>query len=368
MASLIRSVAAALIFGISGAASATSPSAGAAFALLADNRLLAVDLDTRGVLAEKSLGSAPKQLTETGRRLALSKDRALVYALVVTARRSSVVVLDARNGQVRNRYLLPLKVAFQAMVVGPRTGRIYAFGNRTTGRAQAMGKPIVSIVGRAGKVVRTLAFRTTAGHWHVYDGAVSPDERTLFASYHGVWNGVDWLRLGTKVTRCGRSHGLVGCVRAHGAIEPLGGDLLIATGTPAVWEVDLRGRVLERFDTRLTGNHLMEFAVDAERQEFDAIGSCGYTGGLSRVSLEGGTALRLGFPAPPASSEEALRPGICGERIALGDWPLAVVAKTHRPVPRKDADGQLVFVDRADGVVTRTVATPSEPIDVIVSP
>jgi hypothetical protein len=347
MAALIRCFAAALVFGISGAASATSASNGVAFALLAENRLLVVD--PGGVLAARTLGALPQQ-PATGRRLALSRDGALVYALIVGTRGSSIVALDARTGRVSSRYSLPRKAIYQALVVGSRSGRLYAFGNRTTRRET----PIVSILARTGKLRSTLAFRTITGYWPMYDGAVSADERMVYASYHGLRDGIDWLRLGPKVTHCRARSGAVGCLRAHGAIAPLGRNLFIATGSPGIWKIDLRGRVLARLNTRLGGNHLMQFALDPERQEVDAIGSCGYAGGLSRVSLEGGSAV-------------VFRHGVCGERVALGEWPLAVVAKTARPVPQMDQAGEVLFVNRSTGEVTATVPTPSEPIDVIVA-
>jgi hypothetical protein len=142
-----------------------------------------------------------------------------------------------------------------------------------------------------------------------------------------------------------------------------------------VLELDQTGAVRRGLDTALAGSHLMEFAVDEVAQRLYAVGSCGYAGGFSAVSLLGGGVPTtptvpgewawLATPEPPHALR---RGGACGERLALGGANMLVVGKTQQPVPQPGRPGALLMLEPSSGDAVSTVPTPSEPIDVLVTP
>ena len=74
-----------------------------------------------------------------------------------------------------------------------------------------------------------------------------------------------------------------------------------------ILDVDSYGAIRTGFDTGLEGNHLMEFVVDPMAERLYAVGSCGYSGGFSAVSVRQAGVLmtpnNLGewsWPRPPA--------------------------------------------------------------------
>lgn len=154
-------------------------------------------------------------------------------------------------------------------------------------------------------------------------------------------------------------------MRLHGAVEARGTRLLATAGDPP-YILDLRanGRLVRRFDSQLEGNHLMEFALDQRQSRLFAIGSCGYSGGLSRLDLSSATITLFGYPAPREVDVDGNRQGICGERVSVGS-ALVAVAKTQRPVPVADRRGQLLFVAAESGELAHSVPLPSEPVDVL---
>jgi hypothetical protein len=121
--------------------------------------------------------------------------------------------------------------------------------------------------------------------------------------------------------------------------------------------LDRRGRRVAQWDPQLPRNHLMELTL-AEPDTVFALGSCGYAGGLSRVSVAGGSVTGgrvqvLVPPGPPA-------PAVCGERLSTGTaGPLAVAGGTG-------SSTGIVLVDRDSGRIATRVATPAAPVDVVV--
>jgi hypothetical protein len=114
-----------------------------------------------------------------------------------------------------------------------------------------------------------------------------------------------------------------------------------------------------RVDPALPGNHLMEFAVDPAGPVY-ALGSCLYSGGLSRLDPGTTQARVLATPAPLPQ-----RPELCGERIAVG--PAGLLAITRGPsVSGSSTPVGIAFVDGATGQVRATVPTKIAPIDVVV--
>lgn len=356
---------------------------GTVFTLLADNRLMAVHAQDGMVIAERVLAPRPVRSPgrSTGHFLARSKDGARLFVLLTDdlSALNQLAVVDIATVEVRATY--PLTVSgdsYRSIAVGPGTGRLYLFGNRG-------GDAIVTILDPASGAALAIWSAKAGGHsWIVYQGAVSDDERQLFISYHGPdTTGIDWF----AVTDGGLQRCQVavrpnfGCLPTHGGFAVAGDGLFAATGTNIILNVDENGTIRYGLDTFLTGNHLMEFAVDGQTGQLYAVGSCGYTGGFSAIDLRSGGSpaemtkdgVRLrSTPVPPqvlVRGGESARPGTlvpCGERLALGANALVVVGKTEKPVAAPDVPGSLLFLNGRTGQTIETVATPSEPIDVLV--
>jgi hypothetical protein len=364
------------------------------FALLADNRLLAVRARDGAVVAEHQLAPTPLPLMGTGHYLALSNDGRLLFVLTPGALDTAprVAVIEVATATVRATYSLsPEDGDYHNLAVGPRTGRLYLFGNRDEQSPSPPGRPrpgrarlqvVVTVLDpQSGAVQPFWTARVADGYeWLVYQGAVSDDERELFISYHGAdASGIDWFTVADDgLRRCPAParHG-AGCIMAHGAFRLYGDGLLVSGGdTKTILEVDRTGTVRRGFDIGLPHSHLMEFVLDAGARRLYTVGYCGYLGGFSALDLDGGgwptpsatpgTWRWLATPAPPRvlQSDQAL----CGSRLALGPVPLLVVATNILAAPNAQHPGALLFVDTRSGTIIRKVETPSEPADVLVAP
>lgn len=165
----------------------------------------------------------------------------------------------------------------------------------------------------------------------------------------------------------------MGCIKAHGGFALDDGSLFVATGTNVIKQVGADGSELGALDTRLENTHLTEFVVDHQAERLYAVAPCESVGGFSAVDLRRAGTLTTpttpGEPSwdvPPGSTVlRTLGPEPCGGRLALGPAPLLVVAKTRLPVPQP-WPGAVLVVDVRIGEVVREVATPSEPVDVLV--
>jgi hypothetical protein len=360
---------------------ATSPVAGGiVFALLADNQLLAIRIRDLGVVAERRLASPPndRPYRATGHYMALSKDGKQLFALVSdeSGEAPRLVVLNTSTVEIRGTHLLNQSISFRSLVVGPTTGRLYLFGDQN-------GSAIVTVLDPESgtEVVHWIAREGGTYHWQVYEGAVSSDERHLFISYHGPdTTGVDRFEIANDgLHRCQTpNRPNEGCINAHGSFIPYRDGFLIATGTNVVLDVDTGGKIRKGFDTQLNGNHLTEFIANTAAGQIYAVGSCGYAGGFSVLDLATGgapvTPTHNGWqwqtnPKPPQILSVAGGRGrdtvLCGERLALGPGSLLVIGKTTKPVATSGIPGALLILDVRTGRLLHTVATPSEPIDVL---
>jgi len=341
------------------------------FALLADNSLLAVRADTGALVASHALTPFPAsttlQLRFVGNHLlAPSRDGRTLYALAPSDPRGAdhLAVVDTASAGVRARYALPPGVAFSALAVGPVSGRLYLFGAPT----HARGAFVAVVDPRTGRVLaRWAVHRGDSGDWFVYQGTVAPDERALYLSYHGSdTTGIDRLVLTAGGLRpCSSANPPhVGCIWTHGGFALSGLGLLATTGEGPIEEIDGAGRVARRFDPRLPGNHLMGLALDARAGRLYVVGPCGYSGGMSVITM---ATARTRVLVPPPLPGQA--PAFCGERFALGPRDLLVVGKTEATLPQLGIPGALLLVDARTGAVRRTVTTPAEPVDIcVVSP
>lgn len=358
------------------------PARSIVFALLADNHLLTVRLDTGAVVARLRLGPVPLSSSGAGQGpvpasssgaghyLALSSDGRTLYALA-PGDPASLSVVDVATVRARARYQLPHGLLASGLAVGPATGRLYVFSNRPERGTTPFGTPVEDVVVQAldprhGRVVAHWTARRAAGHdWSVYQGAVAPDERHLFISYHGSdTTGIDRFTVGRGgLQRCSSppsAHPQIGagCLPTHGGFTLDGAAVLAATGTPLILELTQTGRIERGLNTRLTNNHLMEFVVDGRGRELYAVGPCDYAGGVSAVGLATGQTRLL---VPPGAG------GPCGARVALGPRAaVLVVGTTTASVLYPSIRGALLFLDTRTGTVRRTVSTPSEPADVLV--
>jgi len=354
------------------ARAATSGSARPAlvFALLMDNRLLAVRVDNGVVAALRTLAPPPRPtaLILAGHYLALGPDGQTLYALT-PGDPAHLAIVDVATARIRARYALPSGVLARSLAVGSTTGKIYVFGNLPGPQTIPLGTHVEGVVvlvldPRSGSLLGRWVARRADGHdWLVYQGAVSRDERHLFISYHGPdTTGIDRFALGLGgLRRCQSApfpspRAGVGCLPTHGGFVLYGDEVLASTGTPVVLEMKQSGRIVRHLDTRLLGNHLMEFAVDEKRAYLTAVGPCGYTGGMSVLAIATGQVRVLS--APRVSNT------ICGERFSPGPTPLLIVGRTTATVPLQGIPGALLFLDTRTGQIRRTVATPAEPIDV----
>jgi len=353
------------------------------YALLFDAQLLAVRRDGTK-MTEISLAPTPPGVEHvTGHYLALAQDRRQLYVLVPGQPQmpDRIAVVDTATGQLQKTFTLG-NGAYHSLAVGTQSGRLYLFGNLAGGAIVTLVDP------ENGAEMATWIAREADGRtWLVYQGAVSADERHLYLAYHGPdTTGIDRFDVAQDgLHRCPPApYPNSGCFATHGGFALHGDRLLVATGGSVILEMDQAGVVRRGVDTGLAGNHLMEFLVDVPAERLYAVGSCGYAGGFSAVSLRGG-----GVPAtltpqgewrwtatppppqvlvPPDPPMTMVKTVPCGERLALGPAGLVVVGKTQVPVPQPNRSGALLLLDTAAGRVVQTITTSSEPLDVLVAP
>jgi DNA-binding beta-propeller fold protein YncE len=331
------------------------PSAARAFSLLANNHLLVVDIVSGATLAELTLAPRGSPISEV-HSMGLSGDRKQLFALASDdAGRAVVAAIDTTALKISATWDPGGGPDYRGLAVGPRTGRLYLFANRGA-------EPTVRVLDPSGQQpIQEWQARPANGRtWLIYQGSVAPDESAMFISYHGPdTTGIDRFAIGASgLTRCALAAAPdSGCFRTHGSFALGNDDLFAATGEPVVFALDpSTGARRSDYDMRLDGNHLMEFAIAPTVGRLYAVGSCGYTGGLSVADL-------ATHQTEILSASRALG-APCGERIAvLDDGSLLVVAKTARPVPDLSAGSLVVF--SGAGEPLRTIPTPAEAIDLL---
>lgn len=346
------------------------------FTLLADNTLLKVSPSTGEVIVEVSLGPSYDRLS-AGRYLAQSRSGKTIFALVLRGKdgASQVAMIDASTARVQDRYSLPEGVVFRSLAVGPKTGRLYLFGNRPskksrgdTGDYRKESVVVAVLDPNNGRMLENQTVREANGKdWSVYQGEVSSDESQLFVSYHGDTVGADRITITPQSLKRCQKQGVYpnqGCIPAHSGVEAYGNRILVSPGDgPWIEERTQEGELLRKWDTKLQGNHMLDLALDAREVRLYALGSCGYRGGLSRVDLGTGEVKVL---APTLPGVDFVRERlVCGERVSVGPGSLLVVGKTAQAVPQADIPGSLLLVDSNSGRKIRTMDTPSEPVDVL---
>jgi hypothetical protein len=290
-----------------------------------------------------------------GRFLAASPDGRTVYALVGAASgRSAVAVVSATSLKVVRRIALPTGVTYRALV---RTGgRLVVAGDRVAGGGRDAVAVLVDPRGAGRPVVHVL--QAAGGYdWVVYEADVSSDGRSLAVGFHGTrtTGGAVYPLPDLAPVACGtHDRPGVACVGpVHGTVRFFGSLLVATTGTPAeVVEARPDGSVLATVPAKLAGDHLTELALDVRGRRAYALGSCGYTGGLSVVDLRSRTARVLARPNPHGAISSA-KP-ICGDRIALLGRGRIALAQNFPPMPGA-ARGSAVEIVGTDGKLVRRI-------------
>jgi hypothetical protein len=352
------------------------------FALLADNELVALTIADGVVRAQYRVGATPASddLRYTGHYMALSNDRRRLFVLAPGApgRADRVAVVDVGTSKLLASYMIgDVGGIFHALAVGPSTGRIYLFGDRS-------GDAVVTVLNAESGAdpAHWIARKADGYNWWPYEGAVSDDEQALYIRYHGMdTTGVDrFMILADGLQRCPPpKRANDGCIVGHGGFRLYGDAIVTGTGEGMLLLENVTGTIQSAYDTGL-GGHQMEFVVDSPTSRLYTVKSCGYSGGVSTVNLTAGgtyTLTKYGeikwllTPAPPENLA-APQPGTpfvtvpCGERLAPSPDSWLVVGKTARPVPNVGNPGALTILDAFTAKVLRSFATPSESMDVLV--
>jgi hypothetical protein len=335
----------------------------AVLALLADRTLVEISSTSGRIVRRRVLGPGTP-FADLGSYLALSDDSRRLFVLTPRSPGSGqeLAILDPAGLRPTESFPLDRGIVFRAVAVGPRTGRLYLFGNRRAGGGAE--DAVVAVLDPSSGETQTSTVREAEGHdWWIIDGAVARDESRLYLSYHGgcdvidrlCTNGADWIDInGDRLARCGRRTASgVGCLaRVHGGVEALEDGLLAATGTPKLIRISDQGKVIADLPSRLAGNHVMEFAVDRAVERAYALGQCLYTGGVSVLDLR-------------SERTRLLSPNVCGERIAVGG-DLVAVADQYGSNPL-GAPARIALVDARTGSV-RYAKVPIETVDLLVAP
>jgi hypothetical protein len=136
----------------------------------------------------------------------------------------------------------------------------------------------------------------------------------------------------------------------HGGVKALDGGVLAATGAGRILQISDEGEVVATLRTRLAGNHLMELAVDVQRDRAYAVGQCYYTGGVSVIELMTGRT-------------ELLSPDVCGDRIAVGADLIAVAEQQQASA--LGIPSRVALLDLRTGSA-RYAGVPVEAVDLLV--
>jgi hypothetical protein len=331
------------------------------YALLASNELVGVALSPARLTVRLRLGEGLDQASP-GRLLAMTPDGTTVYVLVRHSQRPSIAVVAAASGRLLMRIPLPAGLNARSLVVAPRSGTLYVLGSREgTRRNEVEGlessAQLLVVDPDAGRARKRIELRPLEGRdWFVYSAALAPDERTLYVTYHGSdTTGADWIAL-PELRRCRRSpRPWAGCLPddLHGHLQPLAaGGFVAATGSPRLVRYDGSRWLEAKLDTRLAGNHLMDFAVNKREDAVAAVGSCVYRPGLALVDLRTGESR--------VSRDER---HVCGERIVFAGKALVVGRNAETVASTRP--GKILVVDPASGAIAGSLRTPAEVVDLL---
>jgi hypothetical protein len=345
--------------GVAAQADRTAASDGAVFAYLADNTLVRTDERFQLWQVARIAPRNNRVRGGTGSSLAVSRDRRTLWVLSTTARR--VTAVSPETLAPRRTITFPPDQEPRAVVVGPRTGRLYiayVIEHSVQGRRDPPRDARIRVLNPAGtqRLSDTLVRAAGRYSWFVHTLAADDIEKNLYVSYHGSdTSGLDSLTIsGSKLTRCQRAGRRVCWGQPHGHVQAKGTHVYTATGAPWLAEYTRNGTLSRRLETGLTGVHLMEFALSLDRSRLYAVASCGAKSGFANVDLTTGTAETSPSPA-------------CGNTIdATASSVLVGTTATGVPIPTRR--GRLLALDPETGSIVGQHTTSAEAVDVLVAP
>lgn len=318
-------------------------------ALLADGRIMLLDVATGRPLADYTASSQPRE-TFSGGRLARAAAGDEVFAVLPGNDGPVVAGLNVRTLTGRTVGRLPAD-KYRGLAVGRRTGRIFAF--------RSLGAKVEVLDAATGEGRNLFTF---APDRVVLSGAISADEQRVYISYHAdgahaPGTGIEWFDLKEQGWQRGS------WVSSHGDFAVVGNVLLAATGDSEILEVNDAAEVVRSVDTGFSDFHLMEFAVDPERRIVYAAGDCIHVGagGLTATPWPQSGALPTRILSPLHNS------AVCGNHISLepaGKW-MAIVRRVlvrNSPTPQSRT---VMIVDSGTGKVLQQLTTSSDVIDVL---
>jgi hypothetical protein len=332
---MIRATLVAALVGVVAVGWQTTPRlSGRVALLLAEGRISIVDVATGNDVGSYAASNHPAyRLSAAGQLLTKSADQ--IFAILPTLDRMAVAAMDLRT--FAGRQIATLAVDhYKALAVGARTGRLFVFGSTA----------VVALSPKTNEAKALVFFGDRQIAW----GAVSPEEKRLYASYHGRGSGVEWF----EETADGWKS--AGHLMSHGNFLLLENSLLAATGEGEIIEADDRGNIARSFDTRLSGNHLMEFAFDEPQETIYAVGECDYAGGFTATPRKADASTRVILPIRNFDA--------CGDRIAVSP-DSAWVAVLVTGGPPSDRMRTVKIVDTKSGEILRTMRATSDVIDIL---
>lgn len=329
------------------------------FALLSDRALLKVSTKDGRVLGSVQLGTRAPVAAAVGDFIAASSDAKRLFVLVPAAERDgqSIIELSSATLKIRQRFSLPAGIVFRSLQTGPRSGRLYVVGNRGTNRN--VDAPVLLVLDpNSGAVLDRLIVRPARGRdWYVGDAAISSDERYLAVSYHGTdTTGADWIRLSEAPEVCpDRTPAYLACLGLHGDVAFREHNLVATTGEGPLVERARDDRLVRSWPPKLPRNHLTHFTLDNPSRRAVVLGSCGYAGGISVISLDSASTKVIGYPEK-----------LCGEAASFAEPELLAVARNALPVPQGTAS-KIDFVDLGTGRIVRHTPTRSDVVALLAS-
>lgn len=127
--------------------------------------------------------------------------------------------------------------------------------------------------------------------------------------------------------------------------------MVATTGEGPLIERALNNQLNDTWPPKLPGNHLTHFTLDPTRQQAAVIGSCGYSGGLSIITLQTGATTVIGYPEK-----------ICGEQVLFLTETRVAVARNTVPVPQ-GPPAEVDTIDMQTEKITARTSTPSDVLD-----
>lgn len=347
--------------GQSSAAPAETRSSAVGYALLVNGQLAALSRTGRPDFVR--LGE-PFHPVSSGRALAIDPSTGRLYALAYRGQRYALMSCTVPQLHCAQALQLPRGLVPRAIVVAPRGGTIYIGANRKDRGGEDSLLVVARLPAQSGITVQLR--RSTRFAWTIFDLAVDRRGRRLAVSYHGQnTTGADVLALRADGEPAVSPLGCaeppppgVACLRlAHGSVDFVDRDVVASTGTPPNVVVETNdGQLLRTWRSGLPNNHLMAIAVTANRKAVVALGSCGYSGGLVWIGLQGGAVERLAPELASPGSPPSVA-SVCGEIVSTATGGDMLVAQNRYPVPLAAPSRMLLL--RADGSVRRAWSVPA---------